>query len=1233
MKTKFSMGLVFFAAAALFAASAAEARSRGRVLRDAGRRTVTVLGENTLRSIASAVGDPEVFRYDPGARRAVCGARLILRGKLVLENETLEMRMPGREGLIGIGARGALILKGSTLKAADNGKYDLVSSGVIRAENSVIVDYDANSSRSFRLEKNSSTILKDCRLRGRYIYIASPAVEFRAVRCDFADSPLSVRLREDVTAELIDCRNVADPVLARNSRLILRRRVTVKLLDGRGRGLSGAEIAVANYSRGGKKIPHAPVVTDHDGAGVITAADLDFDPGGGSNFYRLDLTAKIGGKAYALKKDWRPTGGILEFRLTDDGFVEPQVRGGKERPSPEASAVSAAPALPSGVVPGRGERIVGNDGLRLFVGRQDGIVTKIEGRYWNASGRAGLSLRDESGRDVSGKVSGVRETPRRLTLFRNAPASLVEEEISGKKDHLICRVRVSNLSGRRLFRTVRFAVPVPAGPRLSYWNGLRETGFVPGREYKDSVMTGRFPMSCVYSSDSGIALGIEGDRFFSCLESGGIPGRDFHYAVKMVIDAGKTEEVSFVLYGFRPAFGYLDALQIYYDLFPRFFSPAPGVSPLIYGIGGKVRTSSDPTYGEMCRRFHIGWDWIYAPFQRTGFWYPEKHEWNSRTGRDSSFPPRKEVRYHDLEKYREAISRRQKEARNACVAAHYIIPRSCDTELAERIFPDSVLHTVTGATVSAAGVFAGRRGICMYAAGNSFGERTLGDIGKIVRNYDVGGFAFDEAWGTEFCFGGKGVENSPGRAFVEDTLYALTAVPYALCMDKVHSLKNRTGNRPAVVANMPQVYMCAFRSDAVLFENPWYRGTGVLRRIRRLVGRKPISMWEGYPLVFDGRTDPEELQAQLRKTVRELILFSFATGVTPGIMHTTGFPEAFKAVPAILELTRAGWEPVPAVHSGGRLEIGRFGKGIDTHLALVNRSDEDFSGTLAADNRYFGGGTHFFRSIFDRAGIAALERSKLLACRLVPGRTELKVAVPARSALLLRSAGAVELLSGYCDVTVREDEPDVRRIVFSGDARISGNVMLAFDADRRRFDRIEVNGREVQSGRKARSVALNAPAWKDRLEIVLYSHSRILTENIAGIRDFGFVGEDRPLCGIVVPDAASAEELDAARRLVGYFAFYFRQTRGKRVFLPVRRSSQASQAEKRVLIDSSLRVDGYDCSIRTDPRGISVGGNVGMAMGRLLEILDRRYPWYGECGDRAFQYIRKHGLCGPSVFE
>ena len=870
---------------------------------------------------------------------------------------------------------------------------------------------------------------------------------------------------------------------------------------------------------------------------------------------------------------------------------------------------------------------------RLTVDRRDGTVSKITGRYWKASGDAGLSFSDENERDVSGRVAGVRETPQRLTLFRSAPETSVEETISAEKDHLTWRVKVVNLSGKRLYRTVRLSVPVQGEEKLFYWNGIRETAFSPGRKYRDAAMTGRFPMSCVYTADSGIALGIEDRQIFSHLESGGTPGKHFYYAVKMVIDPGKTENAVFVLYDFRPEFRSLDALQIYYDLFPGSFSPAPGVPPMIFGIGGKVRTPSDPTYREACRRFHIGWDWIYAPFQRTGFWYPEKDEWNAKEGRDSSFPPRKDIRYRTLEEYRAAIQQRQRTAENACVAAHYIIPRSCDAELADRFFSDSVLHTVTGAKVSAAGVFAGRRGVCMYAFGNSFGRRTLDDIEKIVKSYSVGGFAFDEAWGTEFCFGGKGVENSPGRAFMADELYALTAVPYALCMDKVHSLKNRSGNSPAVVANMPQVYMTAFRSDAVLFENPWYRGTRVLKQIRRLTGRKPISMWEGYPLDFNSGTDPEHLKKKLGNTVRDLILFSLSTGITPGIMHTSGFPEAFKAVPAILELARAGWEPVPAIHAPEGLEIGRFGKGTDTRIALVNRSDKDFAGTLVLDNRYLSAGTHFFRIIFDKAGIGVLEKSKLQGCRLTPGRTELAVDIPAHAALLLRSAGAIGLSSGYADVSVREDGPDVRRITLAGNAGIEGDAVLAFDADRRRFDRVEINGRRARAERKGRAIILKNPTWKDRQEIVLYSHSRILTENIAGISAFVFVGEDKPQCEIVIPDSASAEELESAQRLVGYFAFYFRQTRRKRVILPVRRGSDAPRADGQVVIDSSLREKGYAGSIRSDGKRILIGGNVKEAMTEFLSILDRRYPYYGECTDPAFLYIRKHGLTASSVFE
>ena len=69
--------------------------------------------------------------------------------------------------------------------------------------------------------------------------------------------------------------------------------------------------------------------------------------------------------------------------------------------------------------------------------------------------------------------------------------------------------------------------------------------------------------------------------------------------------------MTFVAFPFQPTFGYLDAVQTYYGMYPKAFEPTAGVDQRIYGEGGYIPSS----YGtgrrqpNRVRRTRLEWDW------------------------------------------------------------------------------------------------------------------------------------------------------------------------------------------------------------------------------------------------------------------------------------------------------------------------------------------------------------------------------------------------------------------------------------------------------------------------------------------------------------------------------------------------------------------------------------------------------------------------------------------------
>jgi hypothetical protein len=774
-------------------------------------------------------------------------------------------------------------------------------------------------------------------------------------------------------------------------------------------------------------------------------------------------------------------------------------------------------------------------------------------------------------------------------------------------------------------------------------------------------MVGKFPMSCIYGHDSGIALGIDGSQYFSYLESGGNAQTRFHYAVQLVIDPAKQGEVCFLIYDFKATYKYLNALQIYYGIFPELFIPAKGCDPRLGQLGGYVRAPTNRTYWEACRRFYVGWEWIYGPFQKTGLWYPRADEWDCKRGTHRTFPPKPRLQFYQLNKYRSKLRERYDNARWGCVAANYIIPRLCEVETIKKKFPDSRLLTITGSYVRGGSVKGhGEQSQMMYAYGNSFGKRTLGDIEKIAKDYKPGGFGFDEAAGITKNYEGKGVEVSPGRAFLEDVIYTLQGVAYAKCMEKVHSLKGDNGYCLSVIGNTPEVYLTAFRCDAIMYENPYYVNTNKLLELRRLTGKKTIGLWEGYSMPYSNKTAPVKIAGKLRKLIKGTILFSFSTGVLPGLVHTKGFPEVYKAIPALLALAKAGWQPVPAMLTDRKITLGRFGSGTSTYLSLVNKSNSEFAGKVIVENEYLGNYSYFFVKAFKDEDIKLLKSSSLTSCRLFPKKTELTVKIPANSALILKAAGGFKFNNG--SIAVKTKLTNAKTVAIKALFSKAGIADFKIGSlDKAHFTSLYIDGKKYNFEIADKGVAVKNYSWKQNNQIVArYAPDiMLLNSKVTDILNFPFTQKGKPDCILAVGDKASEKELVAANRIAAYFEYYYMRTKKAKIMIPVKKASEIS-IDKNVNIVLLNSAKGNDLVRKLSSRGyqfsslpsatkgiiqllnnhksprkiLYLSGDIEKTTFALLKMLDKKYTYYGICNrSTVVKHLKSKGLIPELVFE
>jgi len=593
--------------------------------------------------------------------------------------------------------------------------------------------------------------------------------------------------------------------------------------------------------------------------------------------------------------------------------------------------------------------------LVLSFDKESGNILNVKERSTGqvlTKGKGGIVFIDGKDGEVisEGMVVDFREGKEGIKVKWISNNKRVEAKYSIKAlpDHLSWKVSVSNRKDSQQLLEVRLKFPVDLNESWDYWDGYEIHSF-PCFKLKREKMEYTFPMSCVYNSKVGIALGIEPHQYLSYIANG--IERSFYYATKMVIDPKQTENVEFILYFFRPNYGYLDAIQKYYDIFPDVFNPKRGIDPRITGAGGYIRScpGTRRLQLEQCRRFHINWEWCYGPYQKNGDWFPDRKSWIPKEGFGVEAHTQRRAPY-TYEEYLSMLKERFSAGNRTTAMMFYIIPRYCDIRIIDSECPDAIWIDKNGkkSGVVYDDVFKGDRSYWVYAYGNSLFKREIEDLKKIVSTFEVRGFAMDMVNGVRRYYG-PGVNNSPGRAFDEEgKIYCLETIPYAKIMDYIHTL-HRGKYRMGVIANQAQnytSYLPVFHADAVMHEGPPYIGARNVWPLRFLSGRKLLTWWDGYVSDRLMEIDWHKLNSEEKKEVLKglqnyVILFSLRTGGVPSCMETFGVPKLLELIPTIIELSRAGFQPVPAVKVGNaKLWTGRFGKGTGTYITISNPTQE-----------------------------------------------------------------------------------------------------------------------------------------------------------------------------------------------------------------------------------------------------------------------------------------------------
>ncbi len=850
-------------------------------------------------------------------------------------------------------------------------------------------------------------------------------------------------------------------------------------------------------------------------------------------------------------------------------------------------------------------------------------------------GRWTLTVRES----VDGKMRDIKSD-------KQLSADLKVETVA---NHSAVVVTLANTSKRVARLEVDLGVTV-AGAGLRWFDGRDYTEFGLDQLFYERTSL-RLPLGAVHNDQAGYALALDPATpltlFATAADYDGKNCR-LGFRARVVLDPDQTLPLPLVGFEFLPQFGFRNALDEYYKLFPNEFIWRDGVSQNTIGNGGYLfsgRVSRVLQYEE-ARRFGMAWEWSYCPAQRPGDWYADERYWVDSIGSAGDTDSHLNFKPGTLEQYRIDMRERFHEGNKVTNLSYYLIPHAAEVEYMKD-FSDGIIVDQNNQPepVIPNWVKAGFDFRMVYPWGNSYAQETLEDIRLIVSDFDVRNFAFDEANRMDRHYG-AGIAGDPGRAWDESGVYNSVQVALARQAGYIHDLTNSTGNHVGMVMNKPWTYNTAAQSDIAMHE--W--GANTLRdcmvSLRYLMGRKPISWWNGdepeFLLAWE-RLSPEEIHFALQRIMAFLRLNSLHWGAYSANFSMAGFPELFQTTRDLTTMMRAGgWHVVPAMTApeNPKWYLSRYGQGLDTYLVIGNAAKESAAGPVTVYPGYFGAS----------GVLLSCDAQGVTGQRIAADATVWQVALDAFGDRIYRSCGALELASGATATaevtkTIGLEHIDLQiQLAVDGKATALTLALPEYDAQ----PELSLNGEAVAIGQvelAAGKLTLRRElGGKCEVRLRYLPPVSVLTAEET-ICKLPFTMDSAPNCRIVLFPKAVEADVTNAKRVQAFFDWYFRrqqlpsvhcltlaedpEVRG--LVIPIVESKDAPEKGLQIVFVEAVRPQiSYDAAADVLMIGGPDAAGREKALLRLLSLLEKEYPFYGGFYDKNPLYI-KAGLGNRSL--
>jgi len=770
-----------------------------------------------------------------------------------------------------------------------------------------------------------------------------------------------------------------------------------------------------------------------------------------------------------------------------------------------------------------------------------------------------------------------------------------------------------------------------------HWGGM--TVRPAGARYETVGLRGPYPLTTVADDQACLAMGYDPGQWLSYLRNAadvtGTPVT-LETSARVVVDAGEAESVAFVLGVFPTSWRHLEALDQYYEAFPRWFRPLPGMDRRASLNGGSYLLWNDKPDGDLARRLQVGWEWCYAPFKRTGDIYGRQESWDYEPVR-----PQKGSRSLTLDEFHAWRKSRFEAGASARGLMGFYVPSQiwCEERLARERYSDSLTTDPTVKTYfDTPWVTGADNELRVFPLNTSFGEQSRRDMKELIEELGLQAFAFDTADGGARYYG-PAVDACPGRAWDERGVFVEEGVAIGSLMDWVH--EQRQGGKPlAVVANYGaySTFVTCHRCDSAMLEaDPTTVASGVADGLRYRLGHKTMVFWETYEypeLLRDDLTREQYVDA-LRGIAEWTVLACLREVTIPTPRIALGLTPVVHWLPLLAEMAQAGWEPIPAATRSDGAWVSRAGRRWRCYLATGNETGEEVRSTLEVDD-------------------ARIGPRHLLWVRLAPddgdGRavehvvgesgTELALALQPREPIVLRPVAALP-----------QAPPSLRARVAMAEHLDKTTVTMDFSGPRGKATLVMPRGAGIPRRDlylkalrvDGKAVALRSPEDPEaEQDFQLVMPCRV--EAVYASNDFytdrgslqGFPRREGDRMSFDVALAADGPGLEeAARRLVDYFPSYYAAAADPPVKLEpptlVRPGQLTSRPVVRLAVDPSLPSARRVCLQSAECLEIAgrTPEDLETAVNELLAVWDEVFFYPGPLP--AIDMFRRVGLAGKPL--